>query len=118
MSEAEREAITQDYLKPNCPALEVPRLDEEVRQQLKQKGKDPQFGIERTMFKLQEQILEVAGLLTCLWVYLLNSVEEPDIEQLKLVIQGALVFWGMHHTPYCWKDTRLLGLESTLNSNL
>ena len=33
--EVERQAIAQDYPKLNCPALEVPRFDEEVRQQLK-----------------------------------------------------------------------------------
>ena len=39
--EAEQQAIAQDYPRPNCPALEVPRLDEEVRQQLKRKDNDP-----------------------------------------------------------------------------
>ena len=42
------------------------------------------------MFKLQEQILEVAGPLTCLWAHLHDSNEEPDVDQLKLVIQRAL----------------------------
>jgi len=32
------------------------------------------------MFNLQEQILEIAGPLTCLWSHLLNSEEELDIE--------------------------------------
>ena len=35
LSEVERQAIAQDHPKPNCPALEVPRMDEEVRHQLK-----------------------------------------------------------------------------------
>ena len=44
LSPAERDAILGDFPKPNCPALEVPRLDDEVRSQLKSRGKDPQFG--------------------------------------------------------------------------
>jgi len=90
----EREAIAQDYPKPNCPALEVPKLDDDVKQQLKQKGKDPYFGAERTMFDLQEQILEIAGPLTYLWSHLLNPEEELDADQMKLVIQRALVILG------------------------
>jgi len=29
---------------PNCPAIEVSRLDEEVKKQLRSKGRDPHFG--------------------------------------------------------------------------
>ena len=43
------------------------------------------------MFKLQKQVVDVASPLTCLWAHLLNPDEEPDVEQLKLVIQRALV---------------------------
>ena len=94
LEDNEREAITQDYPKPNCPALEVPRLDEEIKQQIRQKGQDPHFGSEHTMFNLQEQLLEVVGPLTCIWVHPLDPDEEPDRDQLKLVIQRALVLLG------------------------
>ena len=43
----EAEAILEDYPMPNCPAIEVPRLDDEVRKRLKSKGKDPHFGQEK-----------------------------------------------------------------------
>jgi len=46
------------------------------------------------MFDLQEQILEIAGPLTCLWSHLLNPEEELDVDQMKLVIQRALVILG------------------------
>jgi len=52
LEDNEHEAITQDYPKPNCPALEVPRLDEELKQQIRWKGQDPHFGSEHTMFNL------------------------------------------------------------------
>jgi len=59
---AEREAIMDDYPKPNCSAMEVPRLDEEVKKQLKSKGKGPFFGQEKILFDIQEELLDV-GLL-------------------------------------------------------
>jgi len=36
----------------------------------------------------------VAGPLTCIWAHLLDPDEEPDRDQLKLVIQRALVLLG------------------------
>jgi len=57
---------TQDYPKPNCPALEVPKLNDDVKQQLKQKDKDPYFGAEWTMFYMN------SGPLTCMWAHLLR----------------------------------------------
>ena len=35
LRENEADAILEDYPMPNCPAIEVPRLDEEVEKQLK-----------------------------------------------------------------------------------
>lgn len=52
LSAEEREAILQDFPKLNCPAMEVPSLDDDVKTQLRSKGKDPQFGAEKTMFKI------------------------------------------------------------------
>ena len=65
-------AILQDFPKPNCPAMEMPRLDDDVKKQVRSKGKDPQFGAEKTMFKIQEELLEVGGPLTCLWSDMVN----------------------------------------------
>jgi len=38
-----------------------------MEEQLSKKGKDPHFGVEKILYKLQEQLLEVTGSLTCLW---------------------------------------------------
>ena len=35
---------------PHCPVIEVSRLDEEVKKQLRSKGRDPHFGQEKTLF--------------------------------------------------------------------
>ena len=64
LSDEDREAILQDYPKLNCPAMEVPQLDDNVKEELK--GMDPNFAVEKNMFKLQEQLLEVGGPLACL----------------------------------------------------
>jgi len=38
--------------------LENPKLDDDVVDQLKSKGKDPHFGQERVLFKLQETLFQ------------------------------------------------------------
>ena len=46
LSEEERSAIMKDFPKPTCKVLSAPKLDEQVKDQLKKKGKDPHFGSE------------------------------------------------------------------------
>ena len=47
--------------------MSVPILDDMVKEQLKKRGTDPHFGSEKSLYKLQEQVLNVAGPLTCLY---------------------------------------------------
>jgi len=61
---------------------------------LKKKGKDPHFGAEKSLFKLEEQLLDVAGPLTCLWADLLNKEANVTLEDTLLLIQRAIVFFG------------------------
>ena len=51
----------RDFPKPNCQSLQVPRLNEEMKAQIRKAGKDPHFGVERSLFKLQDQLLDVTG---------------------------------------------------------
>ena len=90
----EAEVILEDYPMPNCPAVEVPRLDDEVRKQLKSKGKDPHFGQEKKLFGIQGELLKVGGPLTCLWADMINPDVEPDKEKIALLVQRALVLLG------------------------
>ena len=90
----EVEAILEDYPMPNCPAIEVPRLDEEVKKQLRSKGRDPHFGQEKTLFGIQGELLKVGGPLTCLWADMINPDVEPDKEKIALLVQRALVLLG------------------------
>ena len=94
LEEGEREAILRDFPKPTCKAVAVPKLDEQVKEQLKRKGKDPHFGSEKTLFKIQEQVLDVTGPLTCLWADLLNKQARVTPEDTLLLIQRALVLLG------------------------
>ena len=89
-SDSEREAIMRDFQKPNCEVLTVPKLDQEVKEQLKRKGKDPFFGGEKSLYKIQEQLLDATGPLTCLWSDLLNK----EAKDILLLIQRALVLLG------------------------
>ena len=94
LKEDEVDAILADYPMPNCPAIEVPRLDEEVGKQIRSKGKDPHFGQEKTLFNIQEEFLKVGGPLTCLWADMINPEVTADKEKIALLVQRALVLLG------------------------
>ena len=94
LSEEEKSAIMKDFPKPSCKVLSAPKLDEQVKDQLKKKGKDPYFGAEKSLFKIQEQLLDVAGPLTCLLVDLLNKEANVTAEDTLLLIQRALSLLG------------------------
>ena len=51
----------RDFPKPNCQSLQVPRLNEEMKSHIRKAGKDPHFGVERSLFRLQDQLLNAAG---------------------------------------------------------
>ena len=94
LTEEEREAIMKDFPKPACSVMSVPKLDEEVKEQLKLRGKDPHFGSEKSLYKLQEQVLDIAGPLTCLWADLINKEANFSPEDTLLLVQRALVLLG------------------------
>jgi len=94
LTETEREAILSEYPIPDCAAVKAPKLDTEVMEQLKSKGKDPRFGAERNLYRIQEQLLEVTGPLTSLWVDLLHPDRELTKEEVVHQIQRALVLVG------------------------
>ena len=84
----------KDFPRPNSKALITPKLDEQVRDQLKKKGKSPHFGAEKSLYKVQDQLLSVASPLTCLWADLLNKDAKVRWEDTLLLIQRALVLLG------------------------
>ena len=94
LEESEREAILKDFPKPNCKATVTPRLDDQVKEQLKRKGRDPNFGAEKSLFKIPEQLLDVTGPLTCLWADLLNKDAGVTPEDTLLLVQRSLVLVG------------------------
>ena len=87
LSEDERESIMKDFPKPDYDVLTAPKLDEQVKEHLKMKGKDPHFGSEKSLYKLQEQMLDVAGPLTCIWADLLNKEAHVSAEDTLLLVQ-------------------------------
>ena len=86
----EQEAIMRDFPKPNCQSLQVPRLNEEMKAQIMKAGK----GVERSLFKLQDLLLDVARPLTCLWADLMNKDVKVDPQDTILLIQRVLVLLG------------------------
>ena len=84
----------KDFPKPNCSTLTAPKLDEQVKEHLKMKGKDPHFGSEKSLYKLQEQMLDIAGPLTCLWADLINKEAHISAEDTLMLVQRALVLLG------------------------
>ena len=84
----------KDFLKPACQALQVPRLDDEMKKQIKKAGKDPHFRAERFLYKLQDQLLDMAGPLTCLWADMMNKNAEVKSQEVILLIQRVLILLG------------------------
>ena len=89
----ERDAIMKDFLKSSCTALCTPKLDKDIKKQIRMAGKDPHFGVEKHFFKLQEQILDMAGPLTCLWADF-NQEATVKPEDIILLLQRVLVLLG------------------------
>ena len=84
----------KDFPKPNCPVLSAPKLDDQVKDHLKRKGKDSHFGTEKSLYKIQEQLLDVVGPLACLWGNLLNKEANVTAEDTLLLVQRTLVLLG------------------------
>ena len=94
LSDEERLAILKDFPKPQADVMSAPKLDGEVKEQLKMQGKDPHYGSEKSLYKLQEQVLDVAGPLIYLWSDLFNREARVSNEDVLLLIQRALVLLG------------------------
>lgn len=92
--------------------MKVPKLDEQVKEQLKKKGKDPHFGAEKSLYKIQEQLLDVAGPLTCLWADLLKKEANVSSKDILLLLQRALVL-GVPLMQSLLRNGKLHGREST-----
>jgi len=90
----ERNAIMEDFPKPSCTALCTPKLDEDIKKQIRMAGRDPHFGVEKHLFKLQDQILDMAGPLTCPWTDLLDQNITVKLEEIILLLQRVLVLLG------------------------
>ena len=62
----DQEATLKDFPKPNSQVLQVSKLDDQVKDHLKKKGINPHFGAEKSLYRIQSQVLDMAGPLTCL----------------------------------------------------
>jgi len=91
LAPGELEKIVKDFPKPQCRLLETPTLDDQVRDHLKKLGKDPHFGAEKSLYKLQGSILDFTGPLTCLWADLLDTKTKVRREEVILLIQRILL---------------------------
>jgi len=85
LQEEELDQIMGDFPKPNCLVLCTPKLDEEVKRLI---------GTEKALLKVQDQILNLVGPLTCLWSDLLNQQPDTTSEQVILLIQKVLILLG------------------------
>ena len=94
LAEEEKEAILKDFPKPDAKALVTPKMDDQAKDQLKKKGRSPHFGMEKSLYRIQEQLLGVAGPLTCLWGDLLDKGTNGGPEEILLLVQRALVLLG------------------------
>lgn len=94
LATTERKAILKDFPKPASSSLQVPKLDEQVKEHIKGKGKDPHFGQEKSLYRIQEAVLDVSAPLACLWGDLLNEEAKYSKQDLLMLIQRSLVLLG------------------------
>jgi len=90
----EKNAIMEDFPKLSCTALCTPKFDKDIKKQIRMVGRDPHFRVEKHLFKLQDQILDKAGPLTCLWMDLLDQDISMKPEEIILLLQRVLVLLG------------------------
>ena len=88
----------KNFLKLNCKALTVPKLDQEVKEQLKWKSKDPFIGGEKSLYKIQEQLFDGTGSLMCLWSDLLNKEAKVSFEDTLLIQHTHVLLGSASHT--------------------
>jgi len=55
LDDDKQEAIVTDF------ALQAQQLDGLVKEQMRWKAKDPQFSAEKTLYKVQDKLIKVAG---------------------------------------------------------
>jgi len=90
----DREAILKDFPKPNSQALQVTKLDDQVKDHLKKKGINSHFRAEKSLHRIQSQVLDMAGPLACLWSDLLDTGATIKREQIILLVQHTLILLG------------------------
>ena len=73
----------KDCLRPRC---DTPKIDEDLKEQMKSRGKDHHFGVEKSLYKIQDQLMDLTGPLSCLWADLLNKDAEMSPEDVPLLI--------------------------------
>ena len=94
----ERQAIMKDFPRPSCQVVRTPKLDEGMKRQIKKAGKDPLFGQERSLFKLHDQLLDMAGPLTCLWADMANKDVKVNPQGLSCWYKECWCFLAVLHT--------------------
>ena len=110
---AEHNGVKNDCIKP---VLSVPKLDEEIKEQIKKTG---HFGLKKFLVEFQEQLLEIAGPLTCLWMDLLDQnptlMQEDILLRLKRVL---ILFGGASYTNPQERHWRASGSVNLANTQL
>ena len=53
LSDEERATIMKDSPKSKCDALVAPQLDQQVKEQMQQRGKHPHFGSKKSLYNLR-----------------------------------------------------------------
>ena len=86
----------KDYPKPNIKVLFAPKLDKNVKAQIERSGKlkDPHYRVEKHLYNLQKQILDMAGPLTCLWADFLNQDATVNPKDVILLLPSTLTLLG------------------------
>ena len=118
LPDSEKDEILSDFPKPNIPVLIAPKLDKDVEEQLRSKGKDPYFGQEKVLYRLQETLLDVSCPLMCLRTDLKNPRAKISKKDTLLLTQRALVLLGSAFNAITleWREITLTKINPNLKA--
>jgi len=100
----DREAILKDFPKPNSQALQVPKLDDQVKDHLKKKGINPHFGAtikrEQIILLVQRTLILLGSLSNSItleririnWSKLNPALKDIPVEEDEEASKGTPLF--------------------------
>jgi len=104
----DQDAILQDFPKPDFQALQVPKLNDQVKDHLKKKSINPHFGAEKSLYCIHSQVL-------VLWSDLLDTGVTIKGEQSSFWSSRLLFCWAASQIDHTEEEVDMLVMSSRIS---